>query len=105
MNRAKFTPGPWIYKPEISSDMAFKILTQNQANLGGPVLALVPFVPAQVHGTARDNARLLAAAPALVEALDDLVALARLVFDGKRFNEFAATVNAEKLLEYVNGGH
>jgi hypothetical protein len=106
MNRAKFTPGPWIYQHSINSDMAFKILTEHQSKLGGTVLALVPYVPAQADGTALDNARLLAAAPALVEALDDLVAFTKHVFKCRniQFNDFCATTSAETLLEYVNVG-
>ena len=98
--RAKHTPGPWFavgYQVEIESETVADICTTN-ANLFGQ---------GALHDDARSmaNARLIAAAPDLLAALEALVISHRALCDSPSWDEQdeAEQAQARAIIAYAKG--
>ena len=68
-----YTPGPWIanarpFRPYLVADVCGVFVTLCTPDTGGG-----PFPSVTTHGDREDNARLIAAAPDLLEALESLL--------------------------------
>jgi len=66
---AAFTPGPWTVSDSAPEEYAVSIHGAQLETGGFPIVADIP--ERTIHGTHEANARLIAAAPDLLEALRD----------------------------------
>ena len=75
MSEAKHTPGPWLTHPwSWGNDPRWRVIRLGSSG-GSPGLAVIHPRPGMKPGEAAANARLIAAAPELLEALIDVIAL------------------------------
>ncbi len=81
----KFTPGPWIVGATDPNTAGIEIVSE-----GRPYICLV--LPGAVDDRTEANARLIAAAPELLEALTEIVAAA----DGDGWKQLDATFAAAR---------
>ena len=80
------TPGPWAVGPEFDNDGEPEIIIEHQTPFGNLVIAVaLPGLQGQ-----EANARLIAAAPELLEALQNLLAVASVRIDDPRIVQFDA---------------
>ena len=90
----KHTPAPWKFNFE-SVDPEWAVVTTN----GGSVIANV-----NSCGLQESNARLIAAAPELLEALENALGLIEMLIDDKtRFNYFKVVCDGKAAIAKAKG--
>jgi hypothetical protein len=90
MKTAQHTPGPWTAHPEEGAHIGPVV----KENAWGEVVALVSYAGAPRGDSAESNAnaRLIAAAPDLLVALENFVA-----WHAENFDDFTPEINAQLL--------
>ena len=109
----KFTPGPWAYRPHEHDDWGIvrAPVTEQGQFMGGIIcqardpeaLGETTLALHRAHGTDpwEANARLIAAAPGLVEALRKLLAMEITAFYAEQWDDIN---RARALLARIDGG-
>lgn len=79
MKPTKHTPGPWIIQPAQKGKLGGIEVTTNKQWLDRELICMMPHGPGQLQ--AMNNAQLIASAPALLAALQNLLAIAEKQLD------------------------
>lgn len=81
MSEVKHTPGPWeVYQPSKSQEVALIRVAPKSSFPGNIVVASVAANPPESHW--EGNAKLIAAAPDMLEALEFLIGILRTPYNG-----------------------